>query len=279
MDKSSQKPNPIFLERIRETAKRGALGQAVILSGSNAADAALLMSAAMECESGSGTPCLCCNSCRKVLAGIHPDVRIVVDDEHKMISIGVLREVCSDAYIIPNEGRRKVYIFPDCALLEPKAQNVLLKVVEDGPTYAAFLFCTENSALLLPTIRSRCTEWRLGLEASPIGEKAETLCNLIAGRDKLGLAAFFTGLETGKIKRDELQSLLDQSRELLSRALLTSYGCRNTDPLSSSLNRALSRKQLIAAADLMQNYAQQLRFNLGVGHVTGALGAALTELI
>ena len=38
----------------------------------------------------------------------------------------VLRSVRADAYILPNEGRRKVYLFPDCALLDPKAADAAL---------------------------------------------------------------------------------------------------------------------------------------------------------
>ena len=71
-----------------------------------------------------------CEGCRKVLSGIHPDVITVRDDQHKNISVDVVRQIRSDAYIRPNEGERKVYIFPDCALLTDQDQNVLLKIVE-----------------------------------------------------------------------------------------------------------------------------------------------------
>ena len=36
------------------------------------------------------------------------------------------------------------------------SQNALLKLLEDGPAYAAFLLLTDNAAALLPTVRSRC---------------------------------------------------------------------------------------------------------------------------
>ena len=66
-----------------------------------------------------------------------------------------MRAVCADTYIRPNEGQRKVYIFEDCGQLDGRCQDILLKTVEEGPRYAAFLFLSENAAAILPTIRSR----------------------------------------------------------------------------------------------------------------------------
>ena len=152
---------PLLAQRLREAAGRDALGHALILSGQGDLPAAArFAAAAMECI-GEGRPCGMCLPCRKVMRGVHPDIVTVTDPDHKNISVDVLRDVVADAYTLPNEGRRKVYVFPDCALLEAKAQNVLLKVVEDGPPHAAFLFCAANSAALLPTIRSRAVEWKL----------------------------------------------------------------------------------------------------------------------
>jgi hypothetical protein len=280
VDNAAVQSNFTGMAALRQAVRRRALGSAVILSGEgDLAAAARFLAQAMECEGEGDVPCGVCNACRKVSENIHPDVVTVVDSEHKMISIDILRDVRSDAYILPNEGHRKVYIFPDCALLDPKGQNVLLKVVEEGPSHAVFLFCAENSALLLQTIRSRCTEWRLAEEAERDTAAAQELCRLLLKKDKLAVIAFFTSLETEKCKREDLLIMLDQSYAQLTRALLLAAGCAVTDPLSRDLAAALTKRQLNAAADLMKTYSQQLRFNLNVGHVTGALGAALAELL
>ena len=282
MDQLTEQANRRRAERFQRAVRQHATGSAVILSGGgDLLGAARFLAEAMECEGAEGDiPCGRCGPCRKVRAGIHPDVTVVTDSEHKMISIDTLRTLRGDAYILPNEGKRKVYIFPDCSLLDARAQNVLLKVVEEGPAHAAFLFCAQSSAQLLPTIRSRCTEWKLGEEErGEEGEQAEALCRLLCRRDRLGLCAFFTGLETAKCKREELQELLEQSRRLLTDALLASYGCAGGEGLSGELSRALTPAQLNGAAALLQTYGQQLRFNLNVGHVTGALSAALIEAI
>ena len=131
--------DPRLSELIRAAAGRGALGHAVILSGrGDKVRAARFLAAAMECT-GDSAPRGQCPACRKVLRDIHPDVITVQDPDHKNISVDVLRAVRTDAYIMPNEGRRKIYIFPDCRILEPKTQNVLLKVLEEGPPQAALI--------------------------------------------------------------------------------------------------------------------------------------------
>lgn len=88
-----------------------------------------------------------------MFSGIHPDVITVRDEAHKNLSVDTVRQIRADAYIRPNEGARKVYIFPDCTILTEQDQNVLLKIVEEGPPYATFLFCAENSSVVLQTLR------------------------------------------------------------------------------------------------------------------------------
>ena len=275
MDKLTIAGEPRLEAVIRQAA--GHLpGQAFILSGpGDRLAAGLFLAAAIQCKSGN-PPCGQCNACRKVREGIHPDVMVVQDPDHKNLSMDVLRQVRQDAYILPNEGEAKVYLFPDCSLLEPKTQNVLLKVLEEGPSHAVFLFCAENSAQLLPTVRSRCVEWKLtGEEETAEGadEKAAELCRLLERGSAPALAAFFTGLETGKIKREELQALLEDSRQLLTAALLYRSGCGG----SAGPGANLTRRQLSQGADILQQASEQLRFNLNIGHVCGGVCAALTR--
>ena len=162
--------NSTLARRLRRAAAGGALPHAIIFSGSgDRMAAARFAAAAMECEAQSGKPCLQCRQCRKVLEDIHPDVQTVQDPDHRELPVDLLRSLRQDAYIRPNDGAAKVYIFPDCDALNQRDQNVLLKLVEEGPPYAAFLFCAENASVLLPTIRSRCVEVKLP-PAGTVGE-------------------------------------------------------------------------------------------------------------
>ena len=269
--------NELLAGRIADAARSGALSHAIILSGpGDLAGAARYTAAAMQCT-GETPPCGSCAACDKVLRSIHPDVITVVDEEHKNISVDVLRSLRADAYILPNEGRRKVYIFPDCDKLDPKAQNVLLKVVEEGPPHAAFIFCAANSATLLQTIRSRAVEWKLspaptGAQAS--GE-AQRLCTLISERKNAELVSFCTELENSKISREDLQKLLSDARDIFTAALSASYGVPGSDPLFARLAREMGRRRLTASIDILQQFIRECGYNIGVGHFTGALSIAL----
>lgn len=271
--------------RLRAAASRGALSHALILSGAGDRNAAAhYAAAALECT-GTDKPCLVCAHCRKVLADIHPDVLTVRDDEHAELSVDVIRGVRTDAFIRPNEGACKVYIFPDCTRLNEKDQNVLLKTVEEGPPYAAFLFCAENASVLLPTIRSRCVEVKLSPTVEEGGAPDELtleLARLIAEGSRASRAAFLAKLETQKVTRDDLSSLFEGTRLLLSSALLGQYGVSVPERdlrIARSLASRLTKAKLLGTIDLLQDYRNKCTYNVGVGPTLGGFAVELEETL
>ncbi len=216
--------NNIIASRIRAFAKRGALPHALIISGSgDRTEAARFAAAAMLCTAAQDKPCLQCNQCRKALSGIHPDVLFVEDDEHKNLLVDDIRQVRSQVYIRPNEGTRKIAVFPRGEQLTEQDQNLLLKIVEEGPAYAAFLFCVENSALLLPTVRSRCVELKLQ-QAQDSEAPDMALLQAFAQHKKGAVNEYLAGLENRKIKREALQTLLQITWRVCAEALLQQSG-------------------------------------------------------
>ena len=126
--------------------------------GSGKGKLAKLLAAAVLCQ-GAEKPCTRCLSCRKVLENVHPDVISVTDSEHKTVPVRLIRQMRDDVFVRPNEGERKVYIFPQ--ELGVEGQNALLKILEEPPSYGVFLLLTENPEKILPTVRSRCVELAL----------------------------------------------------------------------------------------------------------------------
>lgn len=271
--------------RIREAASRGTLSHALLFSGSgDLGAAAQYAAAAMECQSGQ-KPCGTCSACRKVFSGIHPDVITVRDEAHKNLSVDTIRQIRSDAYIRPNEGSRKVYIFPDCTILTEQDQNVLLKIVEEGPPYAAFLFCAENASVVLQTLRSRCVE--LKLHPAETGEKESSeagveLCRLLAAGKKGSAAELMVRLEKKRLDRDGLAAMLDQARTILAAALLAQYGKAPEEPeaaLAAQLGKRLTKQRIMGTIELLQTYRGACAYNVGVSYVLGALAVELEEIL
>ena len=271
--------------QIRRLAQHGALPHAAILSGSgDRLGAARFFAAALICRSEGERPCLRCAACRKVLEDIHPDVRLVLEAERKELSVDAVRQLRQDVYIRPNEAQRKVYVFTDCAQLNERDQNVLLKIVEEGPAYAAFLFCADSASALLPTIRSRCVELKLrGEEDAAVSEDALALCRAFASARISPVLQITVSWENRRMKRETLQEVLEQTWQLCARALLLQCGKAADDApgaeASAALSRALRRDQLARLTDCLRQYAAECRYNVGPGHVLGALAARWEALL
>lgn len=289
MNSFSLPPADSAARRIREAAGRGTLSHALLLTGSNALDAARYAAAAMECQGAGEKPCGACPACRKVMADIHPDVVTVRDPEHKNIAVEVVRSVRADAYIRPNEGERKVYIFPDCTLLTEADQNILLKVVEEGPPYAAFLFCADSAGQVLQTLRSRCVEWMTGSAqaASAAGqegqqEAAEQLLRALLERRRGAVTAVAVELERRKLSREDLSALLERLRDLLARGLALQYGGEVSGEdreMALLAAKTLTKPQIMGTIELLQKYRGDCTYNVGAGHVLGALAVELEGIL
>ena len=278
--------NDPIARRIREVAGRGTLSHALLFSGSgDRIAAAQYAAAAMECQGGGQKPCGTCPACRKVFSGIHPDVITVRDEAHKNLSVDTVRQIRADAYIRPNEGARKVYIFPDCTILTEQDQNVLLKIVEEGPPYAAFLFCAENSSVVLQTLRSRCVELKLHPAVTVEKESSEAgveLCRLLAAGKRGTDTELMVRLEKKRLDRDGLAAMLDQARTLLAAALLAQYGQSPEGPdaaLIVQLGKRLTKQRIMGTIELLQTYRGACSYNVGASHVLGALAVELEEIL
>ena len=273
--------------RIREAATRGTLTHALLFTGAGQRETlARYAAAAMECSSEGERPCLRCESFRRVMEGIHPDVITVRDDQHKSIAVDVVRQIRQDAYIRPNQGQRKVYLFPDCALLTPQDQNVLLKIVEEGPPYAAFLFCAENAAVVLQTLRSRCVELKLhpdgGPEAQETSDAGDELIRLLASFRRGAAAEWAARLEKRRMTREELSAMLERGRAVCAEALLRAYGCQGDGSggqLASAVAKNLTKRQIMGTIELLEKYRGECVYNVGPSHVLGALAVELEGIL
>jgi len=238
------------------------LSHAYIITGGSAASRekwALKLAQAYVCQ-GEHPPCGRCRHCEKTAAGIHPDViRVEPQEGKREILAQQTRDLRSDAYIRPNEGGRKVYLIHPADAMNPTAQNTLLKVLEEGPAYAAFLLLASHPGGLLETIRSRCEILSLPPEEEPpdpaLMALAEELAALLLQGDELATASWFARQESAKLKQREVLDLVALTEDALRPALITWP------------QRAVPLMALLAKLRRTQPY------NVGAGHLLGQLAA------
>lgn len=278
-------PENSTLERtVRRAAEQGRLSHAIVLSGDgDLTDAARFIAAAHVCEEAD-RPCLRCRHCRKVLEGIHPDVAVIRDTEHRELTVDAVRALRQDVYIRPNEAARKVYIIADSRQLNERDQNVLLKIVEEGPPYAAFIFCADSPAALLETVRSRCVLLKCDAPApDALPPEAEQLCRAFAKGRLLPVTAYLVSLENRRLKREELRDVLRGAWCAAAEALLLQMGKETPDPACGETAQALAggldRRRLYGLTALLEKYSGECEYNVGAGHVLGALAVEWEELL
>ena len=226
-------------------------------------------------------PCGVCRDCRKVSEGIHPDVipieRFMEEkDVGVEIKIAPIRTLRSDTFIRPNEAERKVYIIDNAQTMNLNAQNALLKLLEEGPKYAAFLLLCDRAGALLETIRSRCALIHLEEETRETDPSALEFLGLLSSGDELERCGYLARLELSKPDRQRLEGFLSSLEELLQQAVVAGVTGGFQSNEMRNLTRRHSNAQLLEWAALARQGRDMLPFHVSAGHVLGWLGASLS---
>ncbi len=129
-------------------------------SGTGKSDLANLFAKSIQCQS-ENKPCGICTSCKTFDSYNNLDVHYVVS-EKKTIGVEEVRtQINSIVNIKPYKCKYKIFIIDNADTMTVSAQNAVLKIVEEPPSYGVFIFLTQNYNKLLTTILSRCILMRL----------------------------------------------------------------------------------------------------------------------
>lgn len=156
--------NELVKALFAENIEGNKLPHAIILEGEKGSGRytfALNIAAASLCTDFD-KPCGSCKNCRQIFDGVAPDVtKVELPEDKATISVEAVRLIKNGAQSVPVEGELKFYIIRDADKMTVQAQNALLKILEEPPSFVVFILISENVNLLLSTIRSRCCTFRM----------------------------------------------------------------------------------------------------------------------
>ena len=97
----------------------------------------------------------------------HPDMLEIVPnkpEEHPtIISVDNIRDHVTDTVAVrPYEAAYKVYLIEHAEMMNPQAQNAILKTLEEPPESVVIMLLAANADAFLPTILSRVIEIKAG---------------------------------------------------------------------------------------------------------------------
>lgn len=161
-------------------------------------------------------PCMQCRSCRLVISGNHPDLLYTDTDPNTgALKIEAIRGVTQRIALKPYETRYRVAILQDFDHAQPRAQDALLKTLEEPPPHAVLILLVNTLEPILPTITSRAQI--IHLRPVPAQTVQETLVtHYDADPDHAYLLARLSGGRIGwAIQAAQSPEMLDQRAQAL----------------------------------------------------------------
>lgn len=159
---------------------RGRMPQAWLFTGETGVGkktAAIELAKAANCINNAGPDgsrkaggCGICRACKKISAGIHPDIHTVTP-AGAHIRIDQVRTLCRNLALKSDEASMRFVLIAEAQQMNAEAANALLKILEEPPEATVFVLTAPDTADLLPTIVSRCQHIRFHPVARPDLEK------------------------------------------------------------------------------------------------------------
>jgi DNA polymerase III subunit delta' len=223
---------------------------------------ARVFAAALNCPAGGdGT----CDSCRRILRGVHPDVHLIVPEGDNLL-VEDVRAVREEASRTHHEAPVGVFILDEADRMTEAAANALLKVLEEPPPGVVFILVVRSAEALVGTVPSRArvlpfVSLSLAELTAALGQDlgldpAQTTWAAAAGHGRLAKAR---ALLTDEATRTRRSTVLDLTERLA------------TGQPSDALAAAATVVAIADAKVRQDRELAELEEAFGTGRGTGAL--------
>jgi DNA polymerase III, gamma/tau subunits len=262
------------LDFFDDVIKKGHLSHSYLLAGTEDVDMAKTIAQRILCKQ-EHTGCGSCSSCLKLASDNHPDYMMITPDGASIKNAQV-ESFQEFVYIRPFESIHKIIIFDEAHLMTDRAQNRILKVLEEPPAYAVFIFLTHQVESMLDTVKSRCQivqvkEDQVKLVDSEMSEKAIELIRGIEKQDAGRVLEYGSYLKQIKPQISEFLNLLSSIlrdimifRETSNYQLITvsNLSILNYKDLIFRVSSSLSRGKNVELIELIEEVDQKLKSNM-----------------
>lgn len=208
-----------IIENLITIAKSKNVSHAYIFDGEEGigkSTVAEIFAQAILCQDFCEDNCGHCKSCRLTFNKSHPDVKIydftVGEDgkERASISVESVRQFKKEIYLKPFFADRKIYILENADKMTVEAQNAMLKIFEEPPSYITIILITNGISKILSTIKSRAVIIKFpSLKSSELEKYLEK--NIAETENK----KVYASISGGSIKR--MLELIDDENSLILR--------------------------------------------------------------
>lgn len=159
-DFSEVKGQEDVLLTLRKQSQNQMFGHAYLFAGHRGTGKTTIgriLSRAVNCENPSENgPCNVCASC---LAAKDNSMDILELDAASNNGVDKIKEMMAQVKFRPVQLKKKVFIIDEVHNLSSAAFDVLLKPLEEPPSFAIFILCTTELHKIPVTVRSRCEEY------------------------------------------------------------------------------------------------------------------------
>jgi DNA polymerase-3 subunit delta' len=218
------------VDHLRKSIAHGRVRHAYLFVGAESVGKETLARAfamTLNCTNPKTQPCGdasgACSSCRRILSGNHPDVLYPErESETSPLKIEEIRTAIQRLALKPFEARYRIAIFRDFDTAQPRAQDALLKTLEEPAPHAILMLLARSLEAILPTIASRSQVIHLRPAPATAVEQVLTT-SLGVDEPEAALLARASGGRIGWALRalhdPDLMAQRDQALNLLEEAL------------------------------------------------------------